>query len=78
RFASALRCDDFCKHLHVVNLDRPALEGLAPTVETLATAEGLITHADSVRLRVGPSDSVRLRVGPSDSVRLRVAPGGAP
>jgi histidinol dehydrogenase len=52
RFASALRVDDFCKHIHVVGLDRAGLEGLAPHVAAIAATEGLAAHADSVRLRV--------------------------
>jgi histidinol dehydrogenase len=51
RFASALTVDDFLRHHHIVTLDRPAFDGLADTVETLADAEGLIAHADSIRLR---------------------------
>ncbi|MBO0731747.1 MAG: histidinol dehydrogenase, partial [Acidimicrobiaceae bacterium] len=54
RFGSALRVDDFCKHLHVVSLDEPALRRLAPHVEALAEAEGLAAHAESVRRRVKP------------------------
>ncbi|HLI01308.1 MAG TPA: histidinol dehydrogenase [Acidimicrobiales bacterium] len=53
RFGSALRVDDFCKHIHVIDLDRDALERLAPHVEALAEVEGLVAHADSVRIRVG-------------------------
>jgi histidinol dehydrogenase len=53
RFASALRCEDFCRYIHVVEVSRPALEALAPHVEALALSEGLAAHADSVRLRVG-------------------------
>jgi histidinol dehydrogenase len=53
RFAGALRVDDFVKHIHVVTLDERALERLAPSVVALAEAEGLPTHAESVRLR-GP------------------------
>jgi histidinol dehydrogenase len=53
RFASALRCDDFCRHIHVVDVTRAALEGLAPHVEAIASSEGLAAHAESVRLRVG-------------------------
>ncbi len=34
-----------------VSLDRAALERLAPHVETIAEAEGLGVHAESVRLR---------------------------
>lgn len=51
RFASALRVDDFCKHLHVVSLERAALARLAPHVVAMAEAEGLAAHADSVRIR---------------------------
>jgi histidinol dehydrogenase len=53
RFAGALRVDDFVKHIHVVSLDEAALSRLAPHVAALAEAEGLPTHAESVRLR-GP------------------------
>ena len=51
RFASGLRVDDFCKHIHVVSLDRPALAKVAPHVIAIAEAEGLAAHADSVRIR---------------------------
>jgi histidinol dehydrogenase len=51
RFASALRVDDFRKHVHVVTLDASALIRVGPYVRTLATAEGLDEHARSVALR---------------------------
>ena len=51
RFGSALRVDDFCKHIHVVSLDPAALSKVAPHVAALAEAEGLPAHAQSVRLR---------------------------
>jgi histidinol dehydrogenase len=51
RFSEALRVDDFLKHVHVVTLDRAALDKVAPHVATLADAEGLAAHAESVRLR---------------------------
>jgi histidinol dehydrogenase len=51
RFAGALRVDDFTKHVHVVSLDRSALERVAPHVAAIAEAEGLAAHALSVRLR---------------------------
>jgi histidinol dehydrogenase len=51
RWAEALRVDDFVKHIHVVTLDEAALTRVAPFVATLAEAEGLATHAESVRLR---------------------------
>lgn len=52
RFGSALRVDDFCKHVHFVTVDRAGLEHLAPHVVALAEAEGLPAHAESVRLRM--------------------------
>ena len=51
RFSEALRVDDFLKHVHVVSLDRAALDKVAPHVARLADAEGLPAHAESVRLR---------------------------
>jgi histidinol dehydrogenase len=53
RFAGALRVDDFIKHMHVVSMDEPTLARLAPHVAAMAEAEGLPTHAESVRIR-GP------------------------
>jgi histidinol dehydrogenase len=51
RFASALRVDDFRRHIHAVAMTEKALETLGPYVVTLAETEGLPAHADSVRLR---------------------------
>jgi histidinol dehydrogenase len=51
RFASALRADDFRRHLHAVSATPDALDRLAPHVITLAGVEGLPAHADSVRQR---------------------------
>lgn len=51
RFASALRADDFRRHVHAVTADRSAMATLGPHVVTLATVEGLPAHADSIRLR---------------------------
>jgi histidinol dehydrogenase len=53
RFAGALRVDDFVKHVHVVSVDEAGLELLKPHIAVMAEAEGLATHAESVRLR-GP------------------------
>jgi histidinol dehydrogenase len=53
RFASALRVDDFSKHIHVVSVEEAALAKLAPHVAAIAEAEGLAAHAESVRIR-GP------------------------
>jgi len=51
RFASALRVDTFCKHVHVVEVDAPAFARVAPAVATLANVEGLVEHARSVTIR---------------------------
>src|SRR6185369_12516622 len=40
RFASALRVDDFRKHVHVVTLDEQALRRVAPYVRALTEVEG--------------------------------------
>ncbi|HWF22278.1 MAG TPA: histidinol dehydrogenase [Acidimicrobiales bacterium] len=51
RFASALRVDDFRRHIHAVSVEEKALSELGPHVITLAETEGLPAHAESVRLR---------------------------
>lgn len=53
RFGSALRVDDFCKFIHLVDVDRAALDRLAPHVAAMARSEGLAAHADSVLIRAG-------------------------
>jgi histidinol dehydrogenase len=55
RFASALRVDDFCKHVHVVTLDEAALRRVAPHVRALAAVEGLAEHGRSITLRTDPT-----------------------
>ena len=52
RFASALRVDDFRKHIHVVTVDEAALRRVGPYVRTLAAVEGLDEHGRSIALRV--------------------------
>ncbi len=56
RFSSALRADDFRKHMHAVRVTPDALRTLGPLVVTLAETEGLPAHADSVRLRLEALD----------------------
>jgi len=51
RFASALRVEDFRKHIHAVTVSDAALVELGPQVVTLAETEGLPAHAESVRRR---------------------------
>ena len=52
RFASALRVDDFRRHIHAVEVSPDAIELLGPHVITLAEVEGLPAHAASVRKRL--------------------------
>jgi histidinol dehydrogenase len=52
RFSSALRADDFRKHIHAVTVSTDALRLLGPSVVTLAETEGLPAHADSVQRRL--------------------------
>jgi histidinol dehydrogenase len=51
RFASALRVDDFLKHLHVVRVTESAFRRIAPHVQALAAVEGLDEHARSITVR---------------------------
>jgi histidinol dehydrogenase len=52
RFSSALRADDFRRHIHAVSVTPNALKALGPPVITLADVEGLPAHAESVRRRL--------------------------
>jgi histidinol dehydrogenase len=52
RFASALRADDFRKHMHAVRVTPDAIRVLGPLVVTLAETEGLPAHAQSVQCRL--------------------------
>lgn len=52
RFASALGIDDFRKHIHVVTATPEGVTAVGPATVTLAEAEGLASHADSVRMRL--------------------------
>jgi len=53
RFRGGLSVLDFMKLISVQKLSRNGLRGIASVVESLATAEGLRAHAESIRLRVG-------------------------
>jgi histidinol dehydrogenase len=57
RFASALRADDFRKHVHAVRVSPDALRALGPKVIVLAETEGLPAHAESVRRRLDALES---------------------
>jgi histidinol dehydrogenase len=51
RFRGGLSVMDFLKIMTVQEVSRAGLEHAASIVETLATAEGLVAHAESVRTR---------------------------
>ena len=51
RFGQALTVRDFLKEIHVVTATPSAMASLAPAVATLATAEGLLCHAESATRR---------------------------
>jgi histidinol dehydrogenase len=53
RYRGGLAASDFLKVITVQRLTKAGLRGLAPVIETLAEAEGLKAHAQSVRLRYG-------------------------
>ncbi len=52
RYASALGVETFMKHSSLIQYSPTALQAVAGAIDALATAEGLPSHADSVRLRV--------------------------
>ena len=54
---SGLSVRDFQKQLTLQELTRTGLEGLAPTVRTLAGLEGLDAHAQAVAVRLATGDS---------------------
>ena len=53
RFAGALSVETFLRHTSLIRFNRAALEATGPAVVTLAESEGLHSHAESVRLRLG-------------------------
>jgi histidinol dehydrogenase len=53
RFAGALSVETFLRHTSLIGFNRTALEATADAVITLADSEGLHSHAESVRRRLG-------------------------
>jgi histidinol dehydrogenase len=51
RFRGGLSVLDFVKVISLQRLSRPGLKGIARVVESLANAEGLQAHAESIRMR---------------------------
>ena len=52
RYASALGVETFMKHSSLIQYSPKALKKVANAIQVLASAEGLPSHADSVRLRM--------------------------
>lgn len=52
RYASALGVETFLKHSSIIQYSQTALEKVAGAIDVLATAEGLTSHAESIRRRV--------------------------
>lgn len=57
RYASALGVETFMKHSSLIQYSPTALQKVASAIDVLASAEGLPSHADSVRLRVSRRES---------------------
>jgi histidinol dehydrogenase len=60
RYASALSVETFLKHSSLIQYSPQALNQVAGAIDALATAEGLPSHADSVRLRVQKDTSSQI------------------
>jgi len=56
RFSSALSVRDFVKHTNVIEFSAPETQATASLIATLARAEGLEAHAQSVLLRAEKQD----------------------
>ncbi|MBS1847682.1 MAG: histidinol dehydrogenase, partial [Actinobacteria bacterium] len=52
RHGQVLGVGDFLKEIHIVTADADAFAELGPTLATLATAEGLVCHAESATRRL--------------------------
>ncbi|MCC5637867.1 histidinol dehydrogenase [Nostoc sp. CHAB 5844] len=52
RYTSALSVETFLKHSSIIQYSPTALQKVAGAIDALATAEGLPSHADSVRRRI--------------------------
>ncbi len=56
RYASPLSVETFLKHSSLIEYSPSALMRMAPAIMTLAEAEGLTAHGDSIRLRLEQPD----------------------
>jgi histidinol dehydrogenase len=69
RFSSALRADDFRRHIHAVSADPSAIGIIGPVVETLAAIEGLPAHAESIARRRAYATAMTDAAGETDAAR---------
>jgi histidinol dehydrogenase len=72
RFSSALRADDFRKHIHAVRVTPQGLDTLGPHVIVMADIEGLPGHADSIRRRLQAGAPIQAGA-PSDAAAPKEA-----
>ncbi len=56
RYASGLSVLDFMKRTSIIGCDETALAAIGPAAARLADAEGLPSHAQSIRIRLKPVD----------------------
>lgn len=67
RYASALGVETFMKHSSIIHYSPEALQKTAHAIDVLATAEGLASHAESVRIRTIDSGATPQADSPSTS-----------
>ncbi|WP_331233648.1 histidinol dehydrogenase [Natronorarus salvus] len=69
RVTGGLSVDQFVRSTTVQRLSREGLDDLSDTVETLARAEGLEAHAESVSIRLREDSLVDTEADPKESLR---------
>jgi histidinol dehydrogenase len=74
RFRGGLNTADFVKLVSVQRMSRTGLQRIAPTVTTLARAEGLEAHARSIEVRARSRDQSTNSRLPSSPTATRQAP----
>ena len=67
RYASALGVETFLKHSSIIQYSPTALQKVAGAIDALATAEGLPSHAESVRLRMLDQETDDWEIGTGDN-----------
>jgi histidinol dehydrogenase len=67
RYASALSVETFMKHSSLIQYSPTALHNVANAIDVLATAEGLPSHAASVRMRVASQQATSQNLAADDT-----------